>query len=226
MSQGVDASRLVLGIETSCDETAAAVVRGGREVLSSVIASQNDLHEEYRGVVPEIASRAHAERVLPVMRRAVAEAVVSLDEIGAVAVGNRPGLIGSLLVGTAAAKALAWSLGVPVVGVDHVHAHLVAGLIAPAGSGAPEPSFPALGLVISGGHTSLYACDSTVSVRRIGATIDDAVGEAYDKVATVLGLGFPGGRTWTSWRGREGCTSRDFRSRGCRRRVWTFRFRG
>ncbi len=197
---------LILGIETSCDETAASVVRSGRDVLSNIIASQNDLHAEYRGVVPEIASRAHAERILPIVRRAIADAGVSLNDLTAIAVGNRPGLIGSLLVGTAAAKALAWTLNIPIVGVDHVHAHLLAGLlrttgILPVPSPSPlpnphsplPPSFPSLGLVISGGHTSLYLCDSTTRIRRIGATIDDAVGEAYDKVAAILGLDFPGG---------------------------------
>lgn len=186
-------SQIILAVESSCDETAVAIVRDGREVLSNVIASQHDLHAEYRGVVPEIASRAHAERITPVLRRAVAEAGVTLNDISAVGVGNRPGLIGSLLVGVAAAKALAWSLGVPIIGVDHVHAHLLAGLIGPSGSVPGAPRFPALGLVVSGGHTSLYVCDSTTKVRRIGATIDDAVGEAYDKVAAVLDLPFPGG---------------------------------
>lgn len=188
-----DESRLVLGIETSCDETAAAVVRGGRAVLSNVIASQHELHEEYRGVVPEIASRAHAERVLPVVRRALADARIDLADLHAVAVGNRPGLIGSLLVGVAAAKGLAWSLGVPVIGVDHVQAHLIAGCIGRAGTEPAQPSWPALGLVVSGGHTSMYVCESATRATRIGATIDDAVGEAYDKVATILGLPFPGG---------------------------------
>ncbi len=200
-----DRNSLVLGIETSCDETAAAVVRGGREVLSNVIASQNDLHAEYRGVVPEIASRAHAERILPVVRRAIADAGVRRGDLAAVAVGNRPGLIGSLLVGTAAAKALAWTMGVAIVGVDHVRAHLLAGLLWGAGVGVGEgkeeeeknmggtPMPRMLGWVVSGGHTSLYMCESTTRVRRIGATIDDAVGEAYDKVAAILGLEFPGG---------------------------------
>lgn len=188
-----DAERLVLGIETSCDETAAAVVRGGRTVLSNVIASQHDLHSEYRGVVPEIASRAHAERVLPVVRRALADGGVALRDVRAVAVGNRPGLIGSLLVGVGAAKGLAWALGVPVIGVDHVQAHLVAGCIGPAGAEPGPVRWPALGLVVSGGHTSMYVCDSSTRAARIGATIDDAVGEAYDKVATILGLPFPGG---------------------------------
>ncbi len=192
--------RLVLGIETSCDETAAAVVRGGRVVLSNVIASQHDLHAEYRGVVPEIASRAHAERLLPIVRRSLADAGVRMDDLSAIAVGNRPGLIGSLLVGVAGAKALAWTLGIPIIGVDHVHAHLVAGLLrrftsAPAHltSEISNLKWPCLGLVVSGGHTSLYLCDSTTSIQRIGATIDDAVGEAYDKVAAILSLGFPGG---------------------------------
>ena len=185
---------LILGIETSCDETAASVVRAGRDVLSNIIASQNDLHAEYRGVVPEIASRAHAERILPIVRRATADAGISLSDLTAIAVGNRPGLIGSLLVGTAAAKALAWTLNIPIVGVDHVHAHLLAGLLtSPPHSALRTPHFPSIGLVISGGHTSLYLCDSTTHIRRIGATIDDAVGEAYDKVAAILGLDFPGG---------------------------------
>lgn len=157
-------------------------------MLSNVIASQDDLHAEYRGVVPEIASRAHAERILPVVRRALASAGAGMPDLGAIAVGHRPGLIGSLLVGVAAAKALAWSLGVPLVGVDHVHAHLYAGCL-----DREEPAYPALGLVVSGGHTSLYRCDSLVHVSRLGSTIDDAVGEAYDKAATVLGLPYPGG---------------------------------
>lgn len=187
---------LILGIETSCDETAAAVVRDGREVLSNVIASQHELHEEYGGVVPEIASRAHVERILPIVRRSLAEAGVGLREIGAVAVGHRPGLIGSLLVGVSAAKGLAWSLGVPLVGVDHVQAHLYAGLLrSPGESGHHDGSdaFPALGLVVSGGHTVLYRMRGAIEMERLGSTIDDAVGEAYDKAAVILGLGHAGG---------------------------------
>ncbi len=192
---------LLLGIETSCDETAAAVVEDGRVVRSNVIASQDDLHAEYAGVVPEIASRAHAERILPVVRRAIADAGVTLAGLDAVAVGHRPGLIGSLLVGVSAAKALAWSLRKPLVGVDHVHAHLYAGWLeenAPA-NGQPlaanslPSAFPALGLVVSGGHTAMYRCTSPVDVRRLGGTIDDAMGEAFDKGATILGLPYPGG---------------------------------
>lgn len=184
--------RVILGIETSCDETAASVVRAtaaGVEVLSNIIASQNELHAEYRGVVPEIASRAHAERILPIVREAVATAGLSLAEIDAFAVGNRPGLIGSLLVGTAAAKALAFSQGKPCIPVDHIHAHLYAGCM----TGQGIPAFPALGLVVSGGHTSIYLMRSPASMTRIASTIDDAIGEAYDKVAAIIGLGFPGG---------------------------------
>ena len=183
---------LVLGIESSCDETAASVVRDGRVVLSSVIASQTDLHAEYAGVVPEIASRAHVQNILPVIDRALREASVELGDIDAVAVGNRPGLIGSLLVGVAAAKALAWSLGKPLVGVDHVHAHLYSGMLE-RGEAGGAAEFPSLGLVISGGHTSLYALRSWTELERLGATIDDAVGEAFDKAATILGISFPGG---------------------------------
>ena len=185
----------ILGIETSCDETAAGVVEDGRRVLANAVASQHELHEQYGGVVPEIAltiaSRAHAERILPIVRSALEESGVPLKEIDAVAVGHRPGLIGSLLVGVSAAKALSWSLGVPLVGIDHVRAHLYAGLLDRAED--PEDAFPALGLVISGGHSSIYACGDVLSSELLGRTIDDAVGEAFDKVASMLGLPHPGG---------------------------------
>ena len=182
---------LVLGIETSCDETAAAVVRDTRIVLSNVIASQHDLHREYGGVVPEIANRAHVERILPIVDQALADAGVSINDLDAVAVGNQPGLIGSLLVGVTAAKALAWSLQIPIIGVDHVHAHLFAPLI---DTDLPlESVYPALGLAVSGGHTSLYLCTSPLELTVLGRTIDDAVGEAFDKTATILGLKHPGG---------------------------------
>ncbi len=182
------ASPTVLGIESSCDETAAAVVRGGRDVLSDVVATQHELHERYKGVVPEIASRAHVERILPVVREALRQANLGWEAIDAVAVGHRPGLIGSLLVGVAAAKAIAWSLSKPFLGVDHVAAHLFSGLL-----DRPICAFPALGLVVSGGHTSLYRIDAPTDLHRLGGTIDDAIGEAFDKAATILGLGYPGG---------------------------------
>ena len=179
---------IVLGLESSCDETAASIVVNGDEVLSSIVASQYELHEEYGGVVPEIASRAHEQHIMPVIDRAIDEAGITLGEVDLIAVGHRPGLIGSLLVGLSAAKALSWSLGIPLIGVDHVQAHLYAGRL-----GQIEPDFPAIGLVVSGGHTSLYRMDSALSLTRLGATIDDAIGEAFDKVAMILGLGHPGG---------------------------------
>lgn len=184
-----------LGIETSCDETAAAVVEDGRRILSNVIASQFDLHAEYGGVVPEIASRAHAERIRPIIDAALSQAGLTYANLDAVAVGHRPGLIGSLLVGVAAAKAIAWSLSIPLVGVDHLHAHLYAAAMGDGTDDAPTIAarYPALGLVVSGGHTALYYCHSPTQTQRLGGTIDDAVGEAFDKVATILGLPHPGG---------------------------------
>ncbi|MDP1660591.1 MAG: tRNA (adenosine(37)-N6)-threonylcarbamoyltransferase complex transferase subunit TsaD [Phycisphaerales bacterium] len=193
--RAANTGHLILGLETSCDETAAAVVRtdpsGRAAILSNTIASQHELHAEYRGVVPEIASRAHAERLLPIVRQAVKEAGVTLADLDAVAVGNRPGLIGSLLVGVAGAKGLALALGKPCIPVDHIHAHLYAGCM----TASPMPLFPSLGLVVSGGHTSIYLMHSPARMTRIAATIDDAIGEAYDKVAAIIGppLGFPGG---------------------------------
>lgn len=180
----------ILGIETSCDETAASVVKHPWRVLSSVVASQVDIHAEYGGVVPEIASRHHAERILPVVKRAISDAGISQGDVSVVAIGHRPGLIGCLLVGTSAAKSIAWSLGVPIVGVDHVHAHVLSGLL---DQDTHEQLYPALGLVVSGGHTAMYVCTSSTQMRRIGTTIDDALGEAYDKAATMLGLSYPGG---------------------------------
>lgn len=179
---------VILGIETSCDETAAAVVVDGIAVRSNVIASQHRIHSPFAGVVPELASRAHLERIVPVLREALSSAGASWSDLDAVAVGHRPGLIGSLLVGVSAAKALAWSLDRPLLGIDHVEAHLHAGLL-----DAPPVRYPALGLVVSGGHTSLFLLDQPGRPQEIGRTIDDAVGEAYDKVGVLLGLPYPGG---------------------------------
>jgi N6-L-threonylcarbamoyladenine synthase len=179
----------ILGIESTCDETAAAVVTDGVAVRSNVVASQIDLHAKYRGVVPEIASRAHIENILPVIREALDIAKVELSDIDAFAVSHRPGLIGSLLIGVTAAKTLAWAGGKPLVGVDHVHAHLYSVRL----DHDPEIKFPAIGLVCSGGHTALYRLQNFLDVELIGTTLDDAVGEAYDKAAAILGLGYPGG---------------------------------
>ena len=180
---------LVMGIESTCDETGAAVVADGTRVLSNVVASQVDLHARYRGVVPEIASRAHIENILPVVVEALKSAKVELRDLDAVAVAHRPGLIGSLLIGVTAAKTLAWALGKPLVGVDHVHAHLYSVRL----ESSELPPMPAVGLVCSGGHTALYRVGDFLDVEMIGWTLDDAVGEAYDKVAGILGLGYPGG---------------------------------
>ncbi len=180
---------LILAIESTCDETAVAVVSDGVHVRSNVVATQFDLHAKYRGVVPEIASRAHIENILPVLRESIDTAGICLDDLDAVAVAHRPGLIGSLLIGVTAAKTLAWSLGKPLIGIDHVHAHLYSVRL----ETGVHPSMPAVGMVCSGGHTALYHLHSFEDVTLIGSTIDDAVGEAYDKVAAILSLPYPGG---------------------------------
>lgn len=177
-----------LALETSCDETAAAVFTDELRVLSSVVASQNDLHARFGGVVPEIASRAHLRNLLPVIDEALSQAGVTLQDIGCVAVHNTPGLVGALLIGVSAAKAVALARGVPLVAVNHVQSHIFACRLA-----AERDIFPCVGLVVSGGHTSLFRCDGPLSMTLLGSTRDDAAGEAFDKVAAMLGLGFPGG---------------------------------
>ncbi len=179
---------VILGVESSCDETACAVVADGREALSNVVATQIDLHRRFGGVVPEVASRAHIEAIGPVLDEALAAAGVGADGIDAVAVTSEPGLVGSLLVGLMAAKTLAWAWSKPLIAVNHVHAHVYA----PAVDGEPI-AYPAVGLVISGGHTALYEARSPIDVTLLGQTIDDAAGEAFDKVASILKLGYPGG---------------------------------
>ncbi|MGD9722064.1 MAG: tRNA (adenosine(37)-N6)-threonylcarbamoyltransferase complex transferase subunit TsaD [Pirellulales bacterium] len=178
----------LLILETTCDETAAAVVTDRLEVRSSVVASQEKLHERYGGVVPELASRAHVERILPVIDETLSQAGLSLDDIDAVAVANTPGLAGSLLVGLAAAKALCVARGLPLIAVNHLQAHVYACRLA-----AGTDVFPCLGLIVSGGHSSLYRCRTPLEFELLGGTIDDAAGEAFDKVASLLGLPFPGG---------------------------------
>lgn len=175
-------------LETTCDETAAAIVNDRREVLASVVASQDRLHERFGGVVPEVAARAHVERILPVIDLTLQKADLKLRDIHAVAVAHTPGLVGSLLVGLSAAKALCVALGVPLVAVDHLQAHIYACKIA-----SGEEIFPCVGLVVSGGHSNLYACRSAVDFTLLGSTIDDAAGEAFDKVASMLRLPYPGG---------------------------------
>jgi len=180
--------RYILAIESSCDETAAAVIRDDFHVCSSVVASQYDLHERFGGVVPEIASRAHSERILPTIDTALSEAGIDRRELAAIAVTDGPGLVGSLLVGMTAAKTLAAAWSLPLVTVDHIQAHLFACRL-----GVDADIFPALGLVVSGGHTNLYRCRSSSEFELLGSTIDDAAGEAFDKAARVLGLPYPGG---------------------------------
>jgi N6-L-threonylcarbamoyladenine synthase len=179
---------LMLAIESTCDETAAAVIDRNRRVLSNVVASQDALHARFGGIVPEIASRAHVERILPVIDEALRRADARLDDLVVIAVATEPGLVGSLLAGLTAAKSLAWSLDVPLVAVNHLEAHVYACQLE-----AGRSTFPCVGLVISGGHTNLYDCESPCEFRLLGATIDDAAGEAFDKAAQILGLGYPGG---------------------------------
>lgn len=179
---------LILTIESTCDETAAAVISDSLDVLSSVVASQDRLHEQFGGVVPEIASRAHVERILPVIDSALAKAGVTLADLDAVAVANRPGLAGSLLVGLMAAKTLALACNLPLIAIDHLQAHIYACQLA-----AGRNVFPCVGLIVSGGHSNIYRCRTPLDFTPLGGTIDDAAGEAFDKVASMLGLGFPGG---------------------------------
>jgi len=178
----------ILGIESSCDETSAAVVEDGRRVLGSVVASQVDLHARYGGVVPELASRAHVECMIPVLTEALGAAGCSVAEVDAIAVVNTPGLIGSLLMGVTAAKTLAWVLGKPLVGVNHIRAHVYSVCL----DGDVEP-WPCVSLVVSGGHTSLFHSAGPLEHELLGRTLDDAAGEAFDKVAAILELPYPGG---------------------------------
>jgi len=192
----------ILGIESSCDETAAAVVADGREILSSVVASQIDIHRKYGGVVPELASREHLRRIVPVVREALGDAHLDLREVDAIGVTEGPGLVGSLLVGITYGKTLAAALGKPLVPVNHLEGHIHAVFLEAHKSGI-EPALPAVCLIVSGGHTVLYdvrlkdganpGAAALWSYRKIGQTRDDAAGEAYDKVSKLLGLGYPGG---------------------------------
>jgi len=178
----------ILGIETSCDETAAAVVTGGTSIVASVVASQIDVHHRYGGVVPELASRKHIEAIVPVVDQTLNKADLSLRDMNAIAVTQGPGLVGALLVGFAFAKACAYALEIPWVGVNHLEGHINSVFLE-----ADPPSFPFVALLVSGGHTSIYHVTSHLTSELMGQTRDDAVGEAFDKVAKMLGLGYPGG---------------------------------
>ncbi len=179
---------VILAIESSCDETAAAVIVEGKKALSNVVSSQTQVHRKYGGVVPELASRKHIETIIPVIREALHKADISLDQVEGIAATNGPGLIGSLLVGLSVAKAIAYARNLPFVGVNHVEGHLSAIFLE-----NPRLRFPFIGLVVSGGHTCLYRVDHLGSYEWLGGTRDDAAGEAFDKVAKLLNLGYPGG---------------------------------
>lgn len=180
--------RLLLTIESTCDETAAAIITEDGNVLAECVAGQEDLHRVYEGVVPEIAARAHLERIIPVIDRVMVDSRVSPEQLSAIAVATQPGLPGSLLVGLSAAKGLSIAWNLPLVAVNHLHAHVYA-----CSLGRTEAIFPCVGFVVSGGHTHLYRCESSQEWIPLGGTIDDAAGEAFDKVAVMLGIPFPGG---------------------------------
>lgn len=196
----------ILGIETSCDDTCASIVREGKEILSNVVASQNEIHKKYGGVVPELASRRHIEVIDIIIKEAIEQAGVELDEITAVSVTNRPGLIGSLIVGVGAAKAICYAKNLPLIAVNHLKAHLFSNMLYSINDQdvtkndnheygtlnfSTKTGF--IGLIVSGGHSSLYRVDADWEIREIGHTLDDAAGEAFDKIARYLGLGYPGG---------------------------------
>jgi N6-L-threonylcarbamoyladenine synthase len=187
-SNGARATINILGIETSCDETAAAVVADGKIIKSSIVATQTKLHEKYGGVVPEVASRAHIEKIYPVIAEAISQAGLSGKEIDAIAVADRPGLTIALIVGVTAAKTLSFAWQKPLIAIDHLHAHIQAAIL-----NAEDVELPAIALIVSGGHTSLYDYRSPLEPKLLGRTIDDAAGEAFDKVATILNLPYPGG---------------------------------
>jgi len=200
----VPVSSRILGVESSCDETAASVVEDGRTILSSIVASQIDLHAKYGGVFPEVASRQHVLAIFPVIEQALVQAHLSLHDVDAIAVTRGPGLPGSLVIGMNAAKGMALSSmqpgsELPLVGINHLEAHIYSAWLGQAGEALPgselppEPQFPLVALIVSGGHTELVLVSGHLHYQRLGATLDDAAGEAFDKVARLLGLGYPGG---------------------------------
>ncbi|MBI5075283.1 MAG: tRNA (adenosine(37)-N6)-threonylcarbamoyltransferase complex transferase subunit TsaD [Nitrospirae bacterium] len=179
---------LILGIDTSCDDTSAAVVQDGRKIISNIVSSQSDIHTKYGGIVPELASRRHIEMIMPVVEEALKQAGIALPDLSAVAVCHGPGLIGSLLVGCSFAKAICYGKNIPLVGVNHLEGHLLSPFLE-----EQAPEFPFISLIVSGGHTSLYLAEDYGRYTVLGRTRDDAAGEAYDKVSKLLGLSYPGG---------------------------------
>ena len=196
---------LILGIDTSCDDTCAAVLRDDFEIVSSVVSSQDEVHSRFGGVVPELASRKHVENIIPIIDHALTSARVTLSDIDLIAVTRGPGLVGSLVVGVSAAKALSLARAIPLVGVNHLEGHIASSLL-----GSDRPVYPFVALVVSGGHTNLYIARHEGDYCLVGQTRDDAAGEAFDKVAKLLGLGYPGGRAIEEAAQRAGGTPVEF----------------
>ena len=226
-------SKIILGIESSCDETAAAVVSGGERILSSIVASQIAIHRKYGGVVPELASREHLRQIVPVVREAVEQAGITLQDVDAVAVTRGPGLVGALLVGITYGKVLAQALGKPLIGVNHLEGHVHAVFLEAAAAGSSRPEMPAACLIVSGGHTLIYSVKSEAqngaahfSYQRIGGTRDDAAGEAYDKVARLLALGYPGGPVMDQLAAHGDARAIRFNEPKMRGNVFDFSFSG
>ena len=216
----------ILAIETSCDETAAAVLENGRVLLASTVASQMDIHARYGGIYPEVAARQHVLSILPVIEQTLAQAHFALSDINAIAATRGPGLAGSLVVGLNAAKGLALGAGLPLVGVNHLEGHIYSAWVYDAGNNPPmEPQFPLIALLVSGGHTELNLMDNHLSYKRLGATLDDAAGEAFDKVARLLGLPYPGGPSVQ--KAAEGGNPTAFKfPRAWMEGTWNFSFSG
>lgn len=217
----------ILGIETSCDETAAAVVEDGRTILSSVVASQVDLHAQYGGIYPEVASRQHILVIYPIIEEALRQAHLGLSEVDAIAVTRGPGLPGSLVVGVNAAKGLALGSRKPLIGINHIEAHIYSAWIGSPNAKEPqsEPHFPILALIVSGGHTELVLISGHLEYRRLGGTLDDAAGEAFDKVARLLGLAYPGGPSIQNAAEKGNPRAFDF-PRPWQKDTWNFSFSG
>jgi N6-L-threonylcarbamoyladenine synthase len=216
----------ILSLETSCDETAAAVIENGRALVSSVVASQMELHARYGGVYPEVASRQHVLSIVPVVEQALAQAHITLADVDAVAVTRGPGLAGSLVVGVNAAKGLALGAGIPLVGVNHLEGHIYSAWVYDAGEvPPPAPQFPLLALLVSGGHTELNLMTEHLTYKRLGSTLDDAAGEAFDKVARLLGLAYPGGPSIQK-AAEEGDPTRFKFPRARLEGTWDFSFSG
>jgi N6-L-threonylcarbamoyladenine synthase len=212
---------LVLGIDTSCDDTCAAVLREDFEVLSSVVSSQDEVHGRFGGVVPELASRKHVENIIPIIDHALNSAGVTLTDIGLIAVTRGPGLVGSLVVGVSAAKALSAARAVPLLGVNHLEGHIVSSFLGP-----DRPAYPFVALVVSGGHTNLYIARRGGDYLLVGQTMDDAAGEAFDKVAKLLGLGYPGGRAIEAAAGGVSGCPVEFTRPYLKKGVYDFSFSG